>query len=80
MIIDGGECPMVKRVYEKLKNKKKVIVMLMVLLGLLSITIGSALITSTLSIVGNTTFKKNSWIIYFDGVDISLDSSSTEKP
>ena len=38
-------------------------------IAILSITLGTALLSSTLRLQGNTTVKKNSWIIYFDNID-----------
>ena len=64
----------------KLFKNKKYLMMIIVLVALLTITIGSALISSSLSVVGNTTFKKNSWIIYFDNIHVPVDSVSTDKP
>ena len=69
---------MIKNFMHKLISNKKYLFMFIVLIGLLSITIGSALISSTLSLTGNSKINKNSWVIYFDGIRVSSDSVETD--
>ena len=59
------------------KNKKVLWIVLGVVL-LFGITLGYSILSEVLSIEGNTTVKKNSWIIYFDSVDIASDSVSND--
>ena len=61
---------------EFIKGKKKLSFYLGILLVLLiGITLGSALLSSTLKVIGNSKINKNSWIIYFDDIDIAEDSA-----
>ena len=41
-------------------------------------TLGTALLSRTITIMGNSKINKNSWIIYFDDIDIAEDSSPVE--
>ena len=61
-----------------MKNKRisKYIFVSLILLAIM--TIGYGIISSTLTIVGNTKIQKNSWIIYFDDVTIANDSVKNE--
>ena len=57
---------MVKNIVNKIiKNRVYLLIAIGILLVSL-ISLGSAYIQSTLSIVGNTKIYKNSWIIHFD--------------
>ena len=56
-----------------LKNKYYLIGAISILL-LLVITLGTAALRSTLSIIGNNTINENTWIIYFDGIQTVDDS------
>ena len=64
---------MIKNVF----NGKKKISFYLILIGviLVGITMGSALLSSTLKVIGNSEVKKNSWVIYFDDIDIAEDSA-----
>ena len=62
----------------KKKMSKKTVLIVVGIVLLLSITIGTALISSILTIQGNTTIKENSWIIYFDSVRKSTDSVASD--
>ena len=46
------------------KNRKTVYLVIIAVL-LVGITLGSALLNSTLNIIGSSEVKKNNWIIYF---------------
>ena len=70
---------MIKKIVSKLKFNKFTIVMGVLFIMLVTVTLGNAFLRSTLSIIGDTTIKKNSWIIYFDDVEKSIDSVSSEK-
>ena len=50
------------------KNKKKILLGILLLFFLISI--GFALLTTTLNIEGNTTAKANTWNIYFDNIQV----------
>ena len=67
---------------KKLISNKKYFIMFIVLIGLLSITIGSALISSTLSLTGTTKINKNTWYIHFmpETKRIAADSVETDNP
>ena len=69
---------MIKKLAMKLKLNKFTLVTGILLLFLVTITLGNALIKSTLSIIGNSTIKKSSWVIYFDDVEKTIDSVSSE--
>ena len=61
------------------KGKKKLsFYIILVIVLLVGITLGSALLSSTLKIIGNSTIKKNSWVIYFDDIDIAEDSAPVD--
>ena len=55
-------------------NKYKNKIMLGVLLLFFLISIGFALLTTTLNIEGNTTAKANTWDIYFDNIQVKTGS------
>ncbi len=65
--------------YLKLKRNKFTFFMAIVVVLLTTMSLGVAFISSTLSIIGNTTIKENSWIIYFDNVRKSSDSVASDK-
>ena len=69
---------MIKKLALKLKLNKFTIIASVVLFLIVSISLGSAFLKSTLSINGNSTIKKSSWIIYFDDVEKSIDSVESE--
>ncbi len=52
-----------------MKYKKKFKNYLIIVL-IFFISIGFAVLTSTLTITGESTFKKNTWEIYFDNVEV----------
>ena len=56
------------------KLSRKNILLIIGVVLLLSITLGSAIVSSLLTISGKTTIKENSWVIYFDSVRKSTDS------
>ena len=58
----------------KKKLSKKTALILVGIVLMFSITLGTALLSSLLTIKGNTNIKENSWIIYFDSVRKSTDS------
>lgn len=68
-----------RNMYLKLKKNKFTFFMAIVVVLLTTMSLGVALINTTLSIVGNTTIKENSWIIYFDNVRKSSDSVASDK-
>ena len=45
----------------------------------ITLSLGTAAITKTLQMIGNTTIKENSWIIYFDDVKVAGDSVEASK-
>ena len=47
---------------------------------LLGISLGYALLTTNLNIVGTTVVKDNKWDIYFDNVQVSSGSVSASTP
>lgn len=49
-------------------------------IGLMSITIGSALLNTLLTITGTTKVKENRWLIHFDNVQIDDDSVKNSDP
>ena len=60
-----------------IKNQKKItIIMALIAFVFVGITLGQALLNSTLTINGKSTIKKNSWMIYFD--DINIEPQSTQ--
>ena len=60
-----------------IKNQNKItIIMALIAFVFVGITLGQALLNSTLTINGKSTIKKNSWIIYFD--DINIEPQSTQ--
>ena len=61
----------------KKKISKKNLLFIVGIVLVLSITLGSAIVSSLLKIEGNTTIKKSSWVIYFDSVRKSTDSVSS---
>ena len=62
-----------------INGKKKITFFIaIILVAILGVTLGTALLSSTLSINGTSTVKKNSWKIYFDGVEIANDSAPNE--
>ncbi len=64
-----------------LKNNKKITVLfVLITLFLTGLTIGFSMLSSTLTITGKSTIKKNSWTIYFDDIEISEDSVKNENP
>ena len=67
-----------KSMFLKLKKNKFTFFMTITIVLLIMISLGTALISSTLSIIGNTTIKENSWIIYFDKVRKSSDSVDSD--
>lgn len=67
-----------KSMYLKLRKNKFTFFMAITIVLLIMISLGTALISSTLSIIGNTTIKENSWIIYFDKVRKSSDSVDSD--
>lgn len=68
-----------RNMYLKLKKNKFTFFMAIIVVLLTTMSLGVALISTTLSIVGNTTIKENSWIIYFDNVRKSSDSVASDK-
>ena len=71
---------MVKEIVGKIIRNR---VYLLIAIGILLvsfITIGKSYIQNTLSIVGNTKINKNSWIIYFDEIEMSSDSKTALVP
>ena len=67
---------MIKNIFSGKKKLSFYLIILGVLL--VSITLGSALLSSTLKIIGYSAIKKNSWIIYFDDIDIAEDSAPVD--
>ena len=68
-----GEWQMNKKLF---KGKKSLSFYIFILgIFLVGITLGSSLLSSTLKIIGASEVKKNSWIIYFDDIDIAEDSA-----
>ena len=65
---------------KKIFNGKKKISFYFIIIGILlvGITLGSALLSSTLKVIGNSVIKKNSWVIYFDDIDIAEDSAPVD--
>ena len=64
-----------------IKNTKKIsIMMALIAFVLVGITLGQSILSSTLTITGKSTIKKNSWVIYFDDIEISEDSVHNENP
>lgn len=63
---------------KKQKNKLNLFMIIGIVL-LVSISLGTAIISSILSIKGNTTIKENSWVIYFDSIRVSTDSVESEE-
>ena len=58
------------------KNSKKIIILILIL----SISIGFAYLSATLNIAGLIGYKGNSWNIYFDNVQIINNIEGTNKP
>ena len=63
-----------------MKKRSKSFYIFLSLILLVSITLGYAFLSRTLNINGNTRIEKNSWVIYFDDVDIANDSVENEDP
>jgi len=63
----------------KKKLSKKTVLIIIGIVLLFSITLGTALLSSLLTIQGNTNIKENSWIIYFDSVRKSTDSVASTR-
>ena len=61
-----------------MKKNKKILWFVFILVSLFGIALGYSILSEVLSIDGNTTVKKNSWIIYFDNVEIAADSVVNE--
>ena len=59
------------------KNKIKIYVGIVALL-VVFMTLGTALLSRTVTIIGKSKINKNSWVIYFDDIDIAEDSSPVE--
>ena len=59
-------------------KKRLPIYIIIVSVLLVGITLGSAFLSSTLKIIGNSKINKNSWVIYFDDIDIAEDSAPVE--
>ena len=70
---------MIKKLALKLKMSKFSLVTSIFLILLVTISLGSAFLKDTLSIIGNSTIKKSSWVIYFDDVQKATDSINSEK-
>ena len=68
-----------KKILLKIKQNKFLFVTSIALILMLTLTLGSAILSNTLSIIGNTKIKENSWIIYFTDVRVSTDSVEAEK-
>ena len=58
----------------KKKSIKRNLMLMIGLILILSISLGSAILSRLLDVTGNTTIKENSWVIYFDSVRKSTDS------
>ena len=61
-----------------MKKRSKTFYIFLSLILITSITLGYAFLSRTLNINGNTRIEKNSWVIYFDDVDIANDSVQNE--
>ncbi|MBR6073341.1 MAG: hypothetical protein IKP76_03360, partial [Bacilli bacterium] len=59
---------MLKNIVQKITKNKYYLIGAISILLLLVITLGTAALRSTLSILGTTRIKENSWVIYFDHV------------
>ena len=68
--------------FKKIFNGKKKVTFYIGIVAVLIVfmTLGTALLSNTLTIIGNSKIKKNSWVIYFDDIDIASDSSPNEDP
>ena len=66
-----------------LKNRfmgrsRKSIYLIIIAVLIVGISFGSALLNSTLNIIGSSEVKKTNWIIYFDDIDIAEDSAPVD--
>ena len=68
-----------KKIINKIRENKIKYGILGIIFILASITLGTAIISSTLNINGRTKIEKSSWIIYFDDVRKSSDSVASDK-
>ena len=59
---------------KRFEGKKKIKYIAIVFVVILMMTLGYSMLKETLNINGSNKIKKNSWIIYFDNVDIASDS------
>ena len=66
---------MFSKLSEKIRKNKFTVLITVFVIGLISITLGSALINSILTLTGTTKIAKNEWNIHFEFVD-NIDASN----
>ena len=60
---------MFSRLFNKIRKNKFTVLITVFVVGLITITLGSALLNSILTLTGNTKIKENKWLIHFEFVD-----------
>ena len=68
-----------KKVTSLIKENKFAFFTTIIVGIVITLSLGTAAITKTLQMIGNTTIKENSWIIYFDDVQVAGDSVEASK-
>jgi hypothetical protein len=69
-----------KEIFNKIKKHKLAFLLLGFALIISLISLGTAIVSGSISINGQSKINKNSWVIYFDHVKISEDSVEASYP